>query len=50
MPVVLGALLGSLLGTSILVRARTKWLRLIFGLVILALGIEMIYGGFTGKL
>jgi uncharacterized membrane protein YfcA len=50
MPVVLGALLGSVLGTFILVRARTKWLRSVFSLVILALGIEMIYGGFTGKL
>ena len=50
MPVVLGVLLGSVTGTFILVRARTKWLRLVFGLVILALGIEMIYGGFTGKL
>ena len=50
MPVVLGVLLGSVIGTFILVRARTRWLRWVFSLVILTLGIEMIYGGFTGKL
>ena len=50
MPVVLGVLLGSLIGTFILVRARTEWLRWVFSFVIMALGIEMIYGGFTGKL
>jgi uncharacterized membrane protein YfcA len=49
MPVVLGVLAGSLIGTGVLVRARTKWLRLVFSLVITALGVEMIYGGFTGK-
>jgi uncharacterized protein len=50
MPVVLGALMGSMAGTFILVRAKTKWLRLVFALVILVLGVEMIYGGLTGKL
>jgi hypothetical protein len=50
MPVVLGVLLGSMVGTVVLVRAKAKWLRLVFSLVILALGIEMIYGALTGKL
>jgi uncharacterized protein len=50
MPVVLGALMGSMAGTFILVRAKTKWLLLVFALVILVLGVEMIYGGLTGKL
>jgi hypothetical protein len=50
MPVVLGVLVGSMAGTIVLVRAKTRWLRLVFSLVILALGIEMIYGGLTGKL
>lgn len=49
MPVVLGVLTGSVLGTRVLVRARTRWLRILFGLVIAALGIEMIYGGVTGR-
>jgi uncharacterized protein len=49
MPVVLGVLAGSMIGTRVLVRAKTKWLRLVFSLVITALGMEMIYGGFTGK-
>lgn len=50
MPVVLGTLIGSMTGTRVLVKAKTKWLRIIFGLVIAALGVEMIYGGLTRKL
>jgi uncharacterized protein len=50
MPVMLGVLTGSVLGTRILVRARTKILRILFALVILALGIEMIIHGLTGVL
>ncbi|HZP32299.1 MAG TPA: sulfite exporter TauE/SafE family protein [Candidatus Acidoferrales bacterium] len=49
MPVVLGVLTGSVIGTRVLVRAHTTVLRIIFALVIAALGIEMIYGGVTGK-
>jgi uncharacterized protein len=43
-------LLGSFLGTHVLIRAQTRSLRLVFGLVIVALGAEMIYKGFTGGL
>jgi uncharacterized membrane protein YfcA len=50
MPVMLGVLVGSLLGTRILVKTETKWLRLVFSLVIVALGIEMLYKGIWGKL
>jgi uncharacterized membrane protein YfcA len=50
MPVVLGVLLGSYLGTRVLVAAPTRILRIVFGLVILALAIEMIYKGLTGGL
>jgi uncharacterized protein len=50
MPVVLGVLLGSFLGTRILVKAETKVLRLIFSLVILLLGVEMIYKGIWGRM
>ena len=50
MPVVLGVLLGSFLGTRILVKAETKVLRLIFSLVILSLGVEMIYKGIWGTM
>jgi len=50
MPVMLGVLAGSLLGAKILLRARTQWLRRIFALVIIALGIQMIYKAFTGRL
>jgi uncharacterized protein len=50
MPVVLGALAGSMLGAKVLVNARTKSLRIVFSAVIVILGIEMIFNGFTGRL
>ncbi|MDZ7302205.1 MAG: sulfite exporter TauE/SafE family protein [candidate division KSB1 bacterium] len=50
MPVMLGVLLGALLGTRILVSAETRLLRIILGLVILVLAVEMIYNGLTGRL
>ncbi len=48
MPVMLGVLAGSLLGSRILVKAETKMLRLIFAIVILVLGLQMLYKGFWG--
>jgi hypothetical protein len=50
MPVMLGVLAGSLIGTRILVKAETKSLRLIFSLVIVLLGLEMLYKGLVGGL
>jgi uncharacterized membrane protein YfcA len=50
MPVMLGVLLGSMLGARVLVRARTRLLRIIFALVIVTLGMQMIYNGLTGRL
>ena len=50
MPVMLGVLVGSMLGTRVLVRAQVGMLRWVFAAVILALGVEMIYDGVTGKL
>jgi len=50
MPVMLGVLAGSLLGTRILVRTRANVLKLVFALVIIALGFEMIYSGCTGRI
>jgi uncharacterized membrane protein YfcA len=49
MPVMLGVLLGSVLGARVLVVARTGALRLVFGLVIVALAGQMIYHGFGGR-
>ena len=49
MPVMLGVLGGSLLGTRFLVGARTRSLRLVFAAVIAALALEMLYSSFTGK-
>jgi uncharacterized protein len=49
MPVMLGVLSGSLAGARVLARTKTQQLRVVFALVIVALGAEMIYGAFTGK-
>jgi hypothetical protein len=49
MPVMLGVLIGALLGAKVLVHARDRTLRLVFGVVILALAIEMIVNGIAGK-
>lgn len=48
MPVMLGVLGGSLIGTHILIQAETKWLRIIFSLVIAFLGLQMLYHGIAG--
>ena len=49
-PVMLGVLAGSLLGARLLVAIRVPVLRLVFAVVIAALGAEMIYSGATGRL
>lgn len=50
MPVMLGVLAGSLLGSRILIQAETRWLRLVFSAVILLLGLEMLYKALTGRI
>jgi uncharacterized membrane protein YfcA len=50
MPVMLGVILGALVGSRLLAVARTRVLRLAFGFVILALGVEMIYNGVKGRI
>jgi len=50
MPVMLGVLPGALLGASILGKAKTRVLRIVFGVVIVALAIQMIYNGLTGRM
>jgi len=50
MPVMLGVLAGSVLGTRVLVKAKTRSLRLVFSLVIVLLGLEMIYKGIAGRI
>ena len=49
-PVMLGVVAGSLAGARVLAQAKTKWLRLAFGVVIAVMAIEMIYHGMTGRL
>jgi uncharacterized protein len=48
MPVMIGVLIGSLMGTRVLVKTQTKRLRLVFSLVIVLLGVEMMFKGLTG--
>ena len=50
MPVMLGVLAGSMLGARVLVKARVKVLRYLFAAVIVALGVEMIVNGVTGRI
>jgi len=50
MPVMLGVLAGSLLGVRVLMKAETRVLRLVFSLVIVVLGAQMIYEGITGRI
>ncbi len=50
MPVMLGVLAGSMIGTHVLVKARVGTLKAIFAVVIAALGFEMIFNGMTGRI
>jgi len=50
MPTMLGVLAGSLLGARILAVARPRALRLVFGGVVLLLGIEMLAQGLRGSI
>ena len=47
MPVMLGVLTGSLIGSKVLMKARTKSIRIIFAIVIALLALEMMYNGIT---
>jgi uncharacterized membrane protein YfcA len=50
MPVMLGVLVGSLLGTQVLVKTRVGVLKSVFALVIVVLGCEMIFNGIAGRI
>jgi len=50
MPVMLGVLTGSLIGARLLMVVKTHILRIIFGVVVFVLAIEMIYNGIAGKI
>ena len=50
MPVMLGVLGGSLTGARLLTGAKPRSLRLLFGAVVAALAVEMIFHGATGKI
>lgn len=50
LPVTLGVLAGATIGSRILTKAETKWLRIVFAIVIAILAAEMIYSGATHRL
>ena len=50
LPVMLGVLVGSLSGARFLAGARTRTLRIVFAVAVVALGLEMIYKGVTGRI
>jgi uncharacterized membrane protein YfcA len=50
MPVTLGVVAGSLTGAKLLAKTAVPKLRMLFRVVILALGVEMIYNGWRGRL
>ncbi len=50
MPVMLGVLTGSFLGARILPKAKSNVLRLVFGITVALLAVEMIYHGLTGRI
>lgn len=50
MPVMLGVLIGATLGARLLTVARVSLLRIVFTVVLIALAVQMIVHGLTGKL
>jgi len=50
MPVMLGVLLGAFAGSKVLIRARVRTLRLVFGCVVLTLAVEMMVNGLLGRI
>ena len=50
MPVMLGVLAGALLGARILPGAKVRTLRIVFGVAICAVAVEMILQGIRGKI
>ncbi len=49
LPVIIGVLAGSVAGSKILMKADTKWLRILFSAVIGFMAIEMIFNGLLKK-
>ena len=50
MPIMLGVLAGSFLGSRVLPAAHTRSLRIVFGVTIVVLGAQMIYKGLGGRI
>lgn len=48
-PVMIGVLIGAMLGSRLLMKMKTKWIKWIFAIVVSYLGAQMIYEGFMGN-
>ncbi len=48
-PVALGAVCGSLLGTRVLVKAKTRALRIVFACVVAVMGVQLLIRALTGR-
>jgi len=46
----LGVIGGSMIGSQVLMKANVATLKMLFAVVIVALGAEMIYSGLTGRI
>lgn len=49
-PVMVGVLMGAMLGSKVLMKAKTEWLRWFFALVVAYLAIQMIIEGVSGRM
>src|SRR5262249_8451112 len=49
-PVVIGVLVGAWIGTRVLVRMKTLWLRRVFSILLIIASVQMIYSGVTPML
>jgi hypothetical protein len=50
LPVMIGVLTGALLGARMLTTVSTRWLRILFTVVVVVLAVEMLYKGASGAL
>lgn len=50
MPVIIGVLGGSMFGSKVLMKAKVKWLRIFFSVVIGIMAFEMLYNGIMRKI
>ncbi len=48
-PVAIGAMAGALIGTKVLVRAKVRWLRIVFAVTVAAAGVQLVLRALQGE-